>query len=306
MNQRTRFIGLGVHKATIAVAVAEDGSPPESWGNIANDPTALRKLVRQLGGPGISLVAGYEAGPTGFATYRQLTGLGAECQVLAPSLVPRRAGDRVKTDRRDAVMLARLLRSGDLTPIWILDEAHEALRNLVRARADAQVDLIRARHRLSKFLLRQGLGPPPGVKAWSRKYQSWLAGLQLPQAADRVVFQDYCQVVAGAADRVKRLEAELQPCAEQSPSLRFIAALQSIRGVAFLTAVTIVAEVGDMRRFQTAGQFMAYTGLVPSGALQRPLHPARPHHAHGQLLAPSRARRVCSPCPARPKSWVGP
>jgi len=264
MKQRTWFVGLDVHKATIAVAVAEDGSPPASWGNIANDPTALRKLVRQLGGPGIKLVAGYEAGPTGFATYRQLAGLGVECQVVAPSLVPRRAGDRVKTDRRDAVMLARLLRSGDLTPIWIPDEAHEALRNLVRARADAQVDLTRARHRLSKFLLRQGVVPPPGVKAWGRKHESWLAQLRLPQAADRVVLQDYGQVVSAAAARVRRLTAELQLAAEQSPRLRFIAALQAIRGIAFLTAVTVVAEVGDMRRFRTAPQFMAYTGLVPS------------------------------------------
>ncbi len=158
MNQRTRFVGLNVHKAIIAVAVAEAGSPPESWGNIANDPTALCKLVRQLGRPGIRLVAGYEAGPTGFATYRHLTGLGVECQVVAPSLVPRRAGDRVKTDRRDALMLARLLRSGDLTPIWIPDEADEALRNPVRARADAQVDLIRARHRHDPRLGGAGCG----------------------------------------------------------------------------------------------------------------------------------------------------
>jgi transposase len=264
MKLRSRFVGLDVHKATIAVAVAEDGSQPEPWGTIANDPSAIRRLVRELGGQGIKLMAGYEAGPTGFATYRQLSRLGVECQVVAPSLVPRRAGDRVKTDRRDALLLARLLRSGDLTPIWIPDEEHEALRNLVRSRADAQVDLVRARHRLTKFLLRQGLRPPSGVKAWARKYQSWLAGLHLPQAADGVVLEDYRQVVEAAATRVKRLTAELQHCAEQSPHLRVIAALQSIRGIAFLTAVTIVAEVGDMRRFKTAPAFMAYTGLVPS------------------------------------------
>ncbi len=263
MNETTRFIGLDVHKETIAVAVAEGGGSPQSMGTIANDPTAVRRLVRQLG-RNCRLSAAYEAGPTGYHLHRQLSRLGVECQVVAPSLTPRRSGDRIKTDKRDALMLARLLRSGDLTPIWIPDEAHEALRDLVRARADAKVDQLRARHRLSKFLLRKGLTPPPSIKAWSRKHQDWLRQLSWKHAADSVVFRDYGQQVDAAGERVKRLEAELRRCADDSPQLPLIAALQSIRGIAFLSAVTIVAEAGDLHRFRSARQFMAYAGLVPS------------------------------------------
>ncbi len=160
MNQRTRFLGLDVHKETIAVAIAEEGSEPQLHSTIANRPEAVRKLVRQVGGD-VRLVAAYEAGPTGYAVHRQLVQLGVDSKVVAPSLIPRAAGDRVKTDRRDAVRLARLLRGGDLVPVWIPDDEHEALRDLVRTRADAKVDLLRARHRLSKFLLRRGLVPPP-------------------------------------------------------------------------------------------------------------------------------------------------
>jgi len=264
MNQRTRFLGLDVHKATIAVAICETAGAAQSYGTIPNQPAAVHKLTDRLGGVGVRLKAAYEAGPTGFATQRQLSALGVECVVVAPSLMPRRPGDRVKTDRRDALQLARLLRSGDLTQVWIPDEAHEALRNLVRARADARIDLMRARNRLGKYLLRQGLTPPLGIRAWSLKHAAWLRRLSFRHTADQVVFQDYWQVVTAAGDRVRRLELELHRAAEQSPQLPLIAALQAIRGIAFLTAVTIVAEVGDLRRFQQARQFMAYTGLVPS------------------------------------------
>jgi transposase len=270
MNQTTRFVGLDVHKDTIAVAVAEEGAVPRPEGTIANAAAAVRKLVQRLGAPGTRLVAAYEAGPTGYALHRQLARLGVDCQVIAPSLTPRRSGDRVKTDRRDALLLARLLRSGDLTPIWIPDEAHEALRDLVRARADAKTDQLRARHRLSKFLLRKGRTPPPGVRAWGVKHQDWLRHLSFPYAADTVVFRDYCQVVAAAGERVQRLEAELRHAAEESPQLPLIAALQALRGIAFLTAVTLVAEAGDLRRFPSARQFMAYTGLVPSESSSGP------------------------------------
>jgi len=264
MNETTRFVGLDVHKETIAVAIAEGGASPQTYGTVANDPVAVRRLVKSLGGRQVHLVAAYEAGPTGYTLHRQLTRLGVESQVVAPSLTPRRSGDRIKTDRRDALMLARLLRSGDLTAIWIPDEAHEALRDLVRARADAKADQLRARHRLSKFLLRKGLAAPAGVKTWTRKHQDWLRQLNFEHAADGIVFGDYCQQVEAAGERVKRLESELRHCAESSPQLPLIAALQSLRGIAFLSAVTIVAEAGDLRRFSSARQFMAYTGLVPS------------------------------------------
>jgi transposase len=188
-TRRFRYIGLDVHRATIAVAVAEDdGSPPTSDAIIANDPAAIRKLITRLGHgqPDVHMRVAYEAGPTGFVLQRQLAGLGVDCVVVAPSLIPIRPGDKVKTDRRDALKLARLLRSGDLTPIWVPDQAHEALRNLVRARADAKADELRAKHRLTKFLLRQGrLAPPPRTKSWSRRYLHWVRQLQFEQVADQ-------------------------------------------------------------------------------------------------------------------------
>jgi len=190
--------------------------------------------------------------------------MGIECMVVAPSLIPTRPGDRVKTDRRDAAKLARLLRSGDLTPVWVPDEAHEALRDLVRDRDDAKQDLLRAKHRLSKFLLRHGIHPPAGVQAWSRAHEAWLNRLALDQRADQVVFDDYWSVVRDGKDRVRRLEAALVACAAESPHGAYLAALQALRGIGFITAVTIVAEAGDLRRFPTARAFMAYTGLVPS------------------------------------------
>lgn len=259
----TRYLGLDAHKATIAVAVGEPSGAPTPYGTIANDPTAVRKLVRQLGRQA-KLVAAYEAGPTGYALHRQLTALGVECVVVAPSLIPRRAGDRVKTDTRDAVTLARLLRSGDLTPVWVPEVGDEALRDLVRARYDAKADLLRAQHRLTKFLLRQGWQPPPGVRAWTLRYQTWLNQLRFPQPAAQVVFDDYRTTMRAAEDRIRRLEADLQRCATESRQVALIAALQALHGIGFLTAVTIVAETFDLRRFARARGFMGFTGLTSS------------------------------------------
>ena len=154
-HQRSRYLGLDVHRETIAVALAEEDGPPTSHGTIANDPAAVRKLLGRIGGPDVRLRVAYEAGPTGYGLHRQLSILGIECLVVAPSLIPVRPGDKVKTDRRDALKLARLLRSSDLAPVWVPDRGHEALRNLVRARAHAKIDQLRTKHRLSKFLLRQ-------------------------------------------------------------------------------------------------------------------------------------------------------
>ena len=271
---RVRYIGLDVHRATIAVAVAEDdGSPPTSYATIANDPSALRKLITRLGGQDVRLRVAYEAGPTGYVVHRQLAELGIECMVVAPSLIPKRPGDKVKTDRRDALKLARLLRSGDLSPVWVPDQAHEALRNLVRARADAKVDELRAKHRLSKFLLRQGTHtPPPGTRAWSRRSLHWLRQLQFEHVADQVVFADYLSVVLAASERVARLEGALRQCAQTSAQMHLIQAFQAFRGIGFLSAVTIVAEAGSLQRFRKAPQFMAYVGSVPSESSSGPKH----------------------------------
>lgn len=263
MTERTRFLGLDAHARTIAVAVAEEAGAPEAYGAIANDPSSIRRLVGRLGGPGVRLVAGYEAGPTGYVLHRQLESLGVDCMVVAPSLVPVRSGDRVKTDRRDALKLARLLRSGDLTAVWVPDEEHEAFRDLVRARAAAKADALRAKHRLSKFLLRHGVRPPHGVRAWTDRHQAWLSQIRLEQPCAQIVLADYLGVVRAAEDRVRRLQAALHT-AVPDRHRPLVAALQAFRGIAFLTAVTIVAEVGDLRRFATAPQFMAYVGVVPS------------------------------------------
>jgi transposase len=265
-HQRSRFIGLDVHRATIAVGVADESEPPTSYGTITNDPAAVRKLMARLSRPDVRLRVAYEAGPTGYALHRQLAALGIECMVVAPSLIPVRPGDKVKTDRRDALKLARLLRSGDLTPVWVPDEAHEALRNLVRSRADAKADELRAKHRLSKFLLRQGCRPPVGVPSWSHRFHQWLGAVRFEHIADQVVFADYVAEVRAAGERVKRLEAALRQCAASSSQAALISALQALRGIGFLSAVSIVAEAGDLRRFATAPQFMAYAGAVPSEA----------------------------------------
>jgi transposase len=263
-HRQVRYIGLDVHRASVAVAIADEEGAPRSYGNIANDPSAIRTLMTRLGGPDVQLRVAYEAGPTGYAVHRQLTSLGIECLVVAPSLIPKRPGDKVKTDRRDALKLARLLRSGDLTAVWVPDEAHEALRNLVRARADAKVDQLRAKHRLSKFLLRQGWHPPVGMKNWSQRHFQWLRQLKFEHAADQIVLTDYLAVVTAASERIKRLEAALQQCATSSSQVAVIRALQAFRGIGFLSAVTIVAEAGDLHRFRTAPQLMAYAGVVPS------------------------------------------
>src|SRR5207253_4606356 len=213
------------------------------------------KLMTRVGGPDVCLHVAYEAGPTGYVLHRQINGLGIECLVVAPSLIPRQPGNKVKTDRRDALQLARLLRSGDLTPVWVPDQQHEALRNLVRARAAAKADQLRAKHRLGKFLLRQGCWPPVGVRNWSVRYLQWLRQLHFEHVADQIVFSDYLAVVTAAGERIKDLEAALHQCAQNSSQVALIRALQAFRGIAFLSAVTLVAEAGDLRRFRTAPQF---------------------------------------------------
>ena len=170
---KVRFIGLDVHAETIAVAVAEPGGDVRSLGTIPNGPESIRKLVKRLGGVD-SLRVCYEAGPTGYVIYWQLTALGVSCEVVAPTLVPTKAGDRVKTDRRDAAKLARSFRAGDLTAVWVPDAAHEALRDLVRAREAAKKDQLRARHRLGKFLLRHGRRPSTAMTAWTQRHLTWI------------------------------------------------------------------------------------------------------------------------------------
>jgi transposase len=207
----------------------------------------------------------YEAGPTGYGVYWTLTSLGVHCDVVAPTLVPVKAGDRVKTDRRDAEKLARCYRAGDLTAVWVPDAAHEALRDLVRAREVAKSDQLRARHRLSKFLLRHSQRPPVGVKPWTKRYHAWLArDVAFTSPAQTATLLDYVHEVDHARARLARLERALDEAIAAAPAVMqaTIAALQALRGVARVTAATIVAEVGTLTRFANPRQLMNYGGFA--------------------------------------------
>ena len=261
-----RFVGLDVHAETITVAVAESTGDVRALGTIPNRLDAVRRLMRKLG-PFDQLRVCYEAGPTGYVLYWQLTTLGVPCEVVAPSLVPVKAGDRVKTDRRDAEKLARSYRAGDLTPVWVPDAEHEALRDLVRAREAAKKDQLRARHRLGKFLLRQGRHRPAHLRtAWTAGHLAWIRSLTFAAPAHRVVVTDYLHEVDRVAVRIADLDAAiLEAMAAAPPQMRAVmSALQALRGVRAIAAATIVAEVGQLSRFTKPRELMGYSGLVPS------------------------------------------
>jgi transposase len=264
---KIRFLGLDVHADTIAAAVAEPDGEVRPLGIIPNRSESIRKLVTKLG-PVKEIKTCYEAGPTGYVLYWQLTQLGVGCEVIAPSLVPTKAGDKVKTDRRDAAKLARSYRAGDLTPVWVPDADHEALRDLVRAREDARQDQHRARQRLGKFLLRHGRRPPQEVKKnWTQKYMTWIKEkVHFDQPAAEATLLDYVHEVEHMAERIEWLEKAIDAAIEKAPEQMraVVAALQALRGVAKTTAVTIVAELGSLSRFPNPRQLMGYSGLVSS------------------------------------------
>jgi transposase len=265
MKESNLYLGLDVHSREIMASVIEQDGTERYLGVIPNRPESVRKLVNKLGEKE-RIRAVYEAGPTGYGLYWQLEGMGVSCAVAAPTLIPTKAGDRVKTNRRDAQKLARYHRSGDLSYVWVPDEAHEALRDLVRAREAAKRDEVRSRQRLKSFLLRHGLRAAPGVRAWSAKYRAWLEALTFDRAALAGTFQDYLHEIDHHELRVKRLEAAIEDAVEQAPE-RFrevVAALQSLRGVRKTTAVGVAAEVGSFSRFEHPQQLMGYSGAVPS------------------------------------------
>jgi transposase len=261
--KNVRFIGLDVHAETIAVAVAEPDGEVRSLGTIPNRPEPIGRLIRKLG-KAEQLRVCYEAGPTGYVLYWQLSELGVKCEVIAPTLVPVKAGDRVKTDRRDAEKLARCYRAGDLTPVWVPDAAHEALRDLVRARLAAKRDQLRARNRLGKFLLRQGRRVPQGVTPWGTRHLAWVKQQSFEQAAQQATLLDYLHEVEPEAERIVRLERSIDMAIETLPEKMraVIDALQSLRGIAKVSAVSIMAELGQMSRFENPRQLMGYSGIV--------------------------------------------
>ena len=265
MNNDTRFVGLDVHANNIAVAVAENDGEVRSVGMIPARIESIRKLIKKLGPPQTLKVC-YEAGPCGYVLYWQLTELGVDCQVVAPTLVPVKPGDRVKTDRRDACKLARCHRTGELTSVWVPDLDHEALRDLVRARQAAKQDQRRARQRLSKFLLRHDMRRPPKMTAWKTVHHEWLNRVHFEQDALQATLQDYLHEVDHQGARIQRIEQAIDRAVEAAPAAiqEVIAALQALRGVAKVTAVGVVAEVGEFSRFSRPTQLMGYAGSVPS------------------------------------------
>jgi transposase len=264
MKKIVHYIGLDVHKESIAVAIApEKNSEVRKYGIIGGTLDALDKLIKKLSLPNVELRFVYEAGPCGYVIYRHLKEKGYPCSVVAPSLIPKKASDRVKTDRRDAEQLARLFRAGELTAIYVPDREDEAVRDLVRARTAAVVGQRKARQRLKGLLLRLGFRYT-GKSSWNDAHKRYLSSLTMPQAPQQIVFQEDIEAINSETERVERLTQAVQnalPGWKWEPVVR---ALMSMRGIDVLTAMTLVAEAGDMSRFDAPRQLMSFFGLTPS------------------------------------------
>ena len=261
----TLFIGMDVHKETIAVAYVaqEHGAEVTSLGTIGTRQCDIDHLVRKMQSKATHLIFVYEAGPCGYWLYRYLRKKGYDCWVVAPSLIPKKPGDRVKTDRRDAIQLARLARSGDLTTVYVPKVEDEAIRDLTRAREDAISDLKDAKLRLKAFLLRHDIRYV-GRANWGPAHLRWLSEVVCPTPAQQIVFQEYVRAVQEHTERLQRLEQELHEHVKAWRLSPVIDALQALRGVQFTVAVTLVAEMGDLTRFDSPRELMKYLGLIPS------------------------------------------
>ncbi len=264
MKEYSKFVGLDVHKADISVGTADaERGDVGYYGTIDNTPHACMKLAKKLSKGEQKVLFCYEAGPCGYEVYRHLTKAGYACMVIAPSLIPKKAGDRVKTDRRDAVSLARLLRAGELTPIWVPDKEQEAMRDLTRAREDMKAMERQSRQRLGGFLLRHGK-VYPGRSKWTKTYFRWLEGLRFETAAQQIVFQEYIDMTKHTQERVAAMEKEMRKALTGWTLKPVVDGLMALRGVDLIAAMTIIAELGDITRFESPRQLMAHLGLVPS------------------------------------------
>ena len=288
------FIGIDTAKNKHAVAIADAGREGEIryLGEIDSAPATVGRIIRKLAGRYKRLHFCYEAGPTGYGLYRQVRALGHDCIVVAPSLVPKRPGERVKTNRRDAVTLARLLRAGDLTAVWVPDAVHEAVRDLVRARAAASQDLRRKRQQLLSFLLRHGR-IYNGRKHWTRAHLRWLAQQQFAHPTQQIVFQDAVDTIEDAATRLRRLDEQVAAIVPSWSMAPVVEAYQAMRGVSFLVAVTFVAEIGDLQRFDNPRQLMAFSRPGAIGAVNRRAGAACRSHTGRQQTCPAGAGRGC-------------
>jgi len=266
MTKDTLYVGLDTDSKHIDVALAEPLPQGEVryWGQIANEPTSVDRLMRRLQKNARQLVVCYEAGPCGYGLYRQLNGMaGVTCQVVAPSMTPRRPGDRVKTNRRDCLSLAKLLRAAELTAIWVPDETHEAMRDLVRARSAMRGDLNRCRQRLGGFLLRQGIRYPAG-KPWTKRHRRWLGQLEFVAATHRLMFAELLDALDQTQARHDRLIDHIRELVPHWSLAWLVDAIQALRGYQLINAVTVAAEIGDPRRFSSPRPLMAFVGTVPS------------------------------------------
>jgi transposase len=259
------YVALDTSKLRNAVAIAVDGRDGEVryLGEIDNTPAAISRLVRKLARQYTKVTFCYEAGPTGYGLYRQITGLGHECIVAAPSLIPRKPGDRVKTNRLDALSLARQLRAGDLTAVWVPDPHHEAVRDLTRARGAAVRDLRVKRQQVSALLLRLGQ-PYPGKTTWGKTHLTWLAGRKLEHLEQRIAFEEMLLAVRQASERIARLEQAIRAMVPDWSLAPTATALMALRGIDLIAATTLLAEIGDLTRFRAPRELMAWLGMVPS------------------------------------------
>jgi transposase len=259
------FVAFDTSKLRNAVAIAQAGRSGEVrfLGEIDNTPEATSKLVKKLAGQYGRVAFCYEAGPTGYGLYRQITGLGQACIVVAPSLIPKKAGDRVKTNRRDALGMVTQFRAGELTAVWVPDPRHEAMRDLTRARGAAVEDLRAKRQHVSSFLLRLGLHYA-GKKAWTKTHMNWLAKQKLAHAEQRIAFEEMLLAVRQAQERIARLEESIRVAVPDWSLAAVVTALMAMRGIDLISATAFLAEIGDLSRFRTPRELMAYLGLVPS------------------------------------------
>lgn len=265
MKEIITYVGLDVHKESIVIALADSGGEEvREYGSIDGSLSALDSVIRKLHSRGKQrLEFVYEAGPCGYGVYRHLTAKRFDCMVVAPSKIPRAKGNRIKTDRRDAMQLARLLRSGDLTPIYVPKEEDEAIRDLSRAREDAKTAQTKARQRLNAFLLRHGFRYS-GKKHWSGVHLRWISDITTEHPAQQLVLEEYIDTVRCCAERVERLTAQLREFVSHWRMAPMVDAVQALRGVSLITAATSIAELGDLRRFDRPDELMSFLGLVPS------------------------------------------